>query len=218
MSSETTTRIFLLAENRFLRESLAKALGRRAGISVVGVSCFSTRVLEEIGAGDCEVLLLDSVSVDLWEFIREARSVPGLKIVLIGMEDDDRLFLRAVRAGAVGYVLKDAAASEVAAAVRAAANGEALCPPRLCLTLFQQVAQQWMKEANLQLKMRYGLTRREQQLVPLIARGFRNKEIASELNLSEQTIKNEIHRMLRKFGTSNRLAAVDLCRLQGLVS
>jgi len=68
------------------------------------------------------------------------------------------------------------------------------------------------------LKHNLGLTRREQQLVQLIGRGLTNKEIASQLNLSEQTIKNHVHRMLQKLGASDRLAAVELCRMPGVVA
>jgi len=61
-----------------------------------------------------------------------------------------------------------------------------------------------------------GLTRRQQQLVPLIAQGLTNKEIASHLNLSEQTVKNHIHRMLRRVGASDRLQVIDLTRYRGV--
>ena len=76
-------------------------------------------------------------------FVRTIReSLPGLKIVLIGMELDSELFLRAVREGVAGYLLKDATAADVAAAVRSVANDRAICPPELCQALFDYVAQQ----------------------------------------------------------------------------
>jgi DNA-binding NarL/FixJ family response regulator len=61
-----------------------------------------------------------------------------------------------------------------------------------------------------------GLSTREQQLVLLIARGMTNKEIAAELHLAEQTVRNHVHRMLRKAGANDRLQVVELCRMQGL--
>ena len=66
------------------------------------------------------------------------------------------------------------------------------------------------------MKHELGLTRREQQLVEMISRGFTNKEIATDLSLSEQTVKNHIHRVLRKLGVRDRLAAVEACRTQEL--
>jgi DNA-binding NarL/FixJ family response regulator len=63
-----------------------------------------------------------------------------------------------------------------------------------------------------------GLTRREQQLVQMVSQGLSNKEIANQLSLSEQTVKNHIRRMLRKLGASDRLSAVDVCRAEGIVA
>ena len=137
---------------------------------------------------------------------------------MIGMECARDVFLRAVREGAVGYVLKDASALEVASAVRAVSDGEAVCPPSLTLCLFEYVSQQTRLMPNFRTKQQLGLTRREQQLVEMIGRGLTNKEIAQQLNVAEQTIKNHIHRMLRKVGVTDRLAVVDLCRTQGLVA
>jgi DNA-binding NarL/FixJ family response regulator len=123
-----------------------------------------------------------------------------------------------VREGIVGYILKDASAMEVASSVRAVATGEAVCPPALSLALFEQVAKQSNQPNHFSIRHNLGLTRREQQLVRMISHGLTNKEIASQLNLSEQTVKNHIHRMLRKLGASDRLNAVELCRLPDVVA
>jgi DNA-binding NarL/FixJ family response regulator len=82
--------------------------------------------------------------------------------------------------------------------------------------LFNQVASQSPAPAGFQVRQILGLTRREQQLVQMIGRGLTNKEISAELNLSENTVKNHVHRMLRKVGANDRLGAVEVCRLQGL--
>jgi len=115
-------------------------------------------------------------------------------------------------------VLKDASAMEVAAAVRSVANQEAVCPPSLCLALFERVANQNTHAASFVIRHNLGLTRREKQLVQMISHGLTNKEIASQLNLSEQTVKNHVHRMLRKVGATDRLGAVELCRMPGVVA
>jgi len=140
------------------------------------------------------------------------KALPTLKVVMIGMDPDKELFLRAVRDGIAGYVLKDATAPEVADAVRSVAENQAVCPAGLCQALFEYVARQPPAYPNLLVKHHMGLTRREQQLVEMIGRGLTNKEIAVTLGLSEQTIKNHIHRMLRKLGASDRLAAAEMCR------
>jgi DNA-binding NarL/FixJ family response regulator len=95
-------------------------------------------------------------------------------------------------------------------------QGEAVCPPRLCLSLFQYVAKNGNEMEGFRSKSNAGLTRREQELVPLIAKGMTNKEIASKLNLSEQTVKNHIHRILQRMGASDRLAVVEKVRDRSL--
>jgi len=217
----STIRVFLLAENRLLREALARILSKKNDIRVVGSAPFSPQVVDDIVGAAPDVLLFDCMPFTLCELgvIPELRRViPELKVVMIGMECDREMFLRAVREGAVGYVLKDASALEVAAAVRSVVVEEAVCPPALCLTLFEYFAQQSRSLPNYQIKQQLGLTRREQQLVQMIGRGLTNKEIAQELNVAEQTIKNHVHRMLRKVGANDRLAVVELCRNQGWVS
>jgi NarL family two-component system response regulator LiaR len=211
--------VFLLAENRLLREALVRIFNKKNDIEMVGACGFTPLAVEEIAAASPDVLLMDSFTVELshLEFIREVqRAVPGLKVVMIGMESEEQTFLQVVRAGAVGYVLKDASAQEVVTGVRAAANGEAVCPPQLCLCLLRYVARQWNQVPSFQVKASLGLTNREQQLVLLIGRGLTNKEIAMQLNLSEQTVRNHVHHMLRKVGASDRLQVVELCRIQGL--
>jgi len=104
----------------------------------------------------------------------------------------------------------------VVAAVRNVANGGAVCPIKLCTSLFEYVARQGSQLPSLHAKLNLGLTNREQQLVLLMGRGLTNKEIAEQLQLAEQTVRNHVHRVLRKVGVSDRLAAVEMCRMQGL--
>jgi len=207
--------VFLLAENRLLREALAKILNKKTDITVVGSAPLSSGVVLKITASSPQVLLFDPPHNIRGEYpivphLRKA--LPTLKVVMIGMDPDKELFLRAVRDGIAGYVLKDATAPEVADAVRSVAENQAVCPAALCQALFEYVARQSPAYPNLLVKHHMGLTRREQQLVEMIGRGLTNKEIAVTLGLSEQTIKNHIHRMLRKLGASDRLAAAEMCR------
>ena len=214
-----TIGVILLAENRLLRDALTKILNKKSDIRVLAASSFSPQSLQQIAEMTPHVLLLDGAALGFpqVEIIAAARKVlPGLKVVMIGMESDKDEFLCFVRAGVAGYVLKDARASEVAAAVRSAAIDEAACPPQLCLALFECIARQSAQMPRFNSKHIFGLTRREQQLVELIGCGLTNKEIANELHLSDQTVKNHIHRILKKLGVSDRLSAVEACRIQRL--
>ena len=212
-----TIGVFLLAENRLLRDALTKILNKKSDIRVLAASSFSPQALQQLTELAPHVLLLDSAAFgfsDVHIITAARKALPGLRVVMIGMESDKETFLRAVRAGVAGYVLKDAPAAEVAAAVRSVANEEAVCPPRLCRILFECLARQAFQMPKLYSKQKLGLTRREQQLVEMISCGLTNKEIASELNLSDQTVKNHIHRILQKLGVSDRLSAVEMCRVQ----
>jgi len=202
--------------NRLLREALTRILGKRSDIQVAAAAAYSPQALQQIAESGCEILLLDSISMSSLQFIREViRSLSNIRVILIGMEDDEAAFQRAVQAGVTGYVLKDASAMDVAAAVRAVAQDEAVCPPRLCRALFRHVHQESTALPNVRVKVHLGLTRRQQQLIPLIAEGLTNKEIASQLQLSEQTVKNHIHRMIRRVGVDDRLAVVEMVRVLG---
>lgn len=212
--------VYLLAGNRLLREALAKLLQKRGDIRLLGSTGLSPQIVEQIAAAGPDVLLCD-LAVDVLaklQITREIRkAVPGIKVVMIGMDADEKGFLRAVGDGVVGYLLKEASASEIADAVHAVANNDAVCPPSLCRALFDYVASpQAAQVAPLQIRHDLGLTRRELQLVQMLARGLTNKEIAAQLNLSENTIKNHVHRMLRKLGARDRLGVVEACRGQQL--
>lgn len=112
-----------------------------------------------------EVLILDSpdylFSEGRWEKAQENSGL-GVKILLVCMEEDEQLFLRAIRAGVVGFVPKDAPALDVVAAVRSLARGEAVCPAGLCKFLFDFVAAQTAELPSSYRNVRLGLTRREQ--------------------------------------------------------
>jgi DNA-binding NarL/FixJ family response regulator len=218
--TDTRSSVFLVAGNRLLREALTKLLNRRGDFNVCGVSPCVAGTTSSVGSSGAEVLILDSVTARLSDcaLISEiVNQVPSMKVVLIDMDDDRDIFLECVRAGVAGYILKDASAAEVVAGVQAVARGQAVCPPHLCLHLFRAFSRQWTAVPSARIKLEYGLTRRQQQIVPLIAQGLTNKEIASRLNLSEQTVKNHIHGIMRRVGADDRLQVIDLTHFSGAV-
>jgi DNA-binding NarL/FixJ family response regulator len=205
------TTVFSLAGNRLLRDALARLLAKRSDLVIVGTGAHGEETLKKISSCMPDIMLSDRADVDAIEAIQFlSRQNPGLKVILIGMPDDQRTFLNAIRAGVVGYVLSDASAMEIIGAVRSVARGDAVCPPHLLPVLFQYVRQEPLQSSAARVGTGARLTRREQQLIPLIAEGLTNKEIASQLNLSEQTIKNHIHRMLQKAGADDRYGIVKL--------
>jgi DNA-binding NarL/FixJ family response regulator len=207
--------VFLVAENCLLRESLVRLLRKRDDMVVAGAIAYSSSALDEVSAANPDVVLFDSAKIALsghGAISRLRESGQHAKIALIGMEEDEGTFLRAVAEGVLGYVLEDAPAAEHVRAIRAVASGEAICPPRYSALLFQCAARDLSFPYNPSHRSRFGLSRREQQLVGLIRLGLSNKEIATCLNLSEQTVKNHIHRTLQKVGASDRLDIVARCQ------
>ena len=218
MKDDVRVSVFLLAQNRLLREALSRILSNKNDITVVGSSALSEGSVQNILAADPDVLVVDSFAANLahMEFIREVRHrASDIKLLVIGMDIDQQNFLEAIREGAMGYLARDASALEVVAAVRTVANGGAVCSATLCAFLFRFAARQ-NQLPNFRTRERLGLTNREQQLVGLISQGLTNKEIASQLQLAENTVRNHVHRMLRKLKVSHRLAVVDACRMEGI--
>lgn len=213
--ASTTIGVFLLADNRLVREALARILSKKNELHVLAAVAMSEEALDQIHSARPHVLLLDSSGFapdGLQIVVTARRLVPGLKVVMFGMEENRDLFLRSVRAGVTGFLLKDASAVEISAAVRAVVNHEAVCPPGLCLTLFDHIARQEIPIFYCSENTRFGLTRREQQLLQMISCGLSNKEIANDLNISDQTVKNHIHRILQKLGAADRMSAVEAYR------
>jgi DNA-binding NarL/FixJ family response regulator len=133
------------------------------------------------------------------------------------MAKDEREFLQCVRAGISGYLLRDASAGEVLQGVQAVHAGEAVCPGALCAALFRYFESDAASLPCTSSRRRLGLSRRELQLIPLIAQGLTNKEIANHFSLSEQTVKNHLYRMKHKIGAEDRLEMVQLYRTQGFL-
>jgi DNA-binding NarL/FixJ family response regulator len=207
-------RVYVVAENRLLRETLVRLFRKRNEISIVGDTCCSDSAIAEISSAKSDLLLLDcfnkSASDDWLADLRE--SIPEIKIVLFGMDEDPSLFLRAVRLGIAGYVLKNASATDLLDAVRTVAQGEAACPTKFCKVLFKTVASGAADEKDSRATAQFELTQRQRQLMSLVAMGLSNKEIAANLNLSEFTVKNHIYRVMKQVDAQSRHEAVTLIR------
>jgi NarL family two-component system response regulator LiaR len=218
-----TVNVYLVAENRLLREALLRLLQKRADLSVVGHSDSPATAASVMEAHPCDVLLVDSLSL-----LYATRSAPPsieqfeeskTRIVLFGMNEDRELFLKAVHAGVTAYLLKDASAADVIGAIRRVAQGEAVCPPRLCFALLQHVLKHSILTKNaLLLEPKFNLTRRQQELVELLLQKLTNKEIAAKMNLSEFTVKGHVRRIMRQLEAANRHEAVEMIRANGFLN
>lgn len=209
------TKLFLVIENRMLREAMTALFQKQPDLCLVDSIRYSAAAYKLVAASGCDILVADQTSAALFpsNFIGDLLSLsPGRKAILFGMDNDPELFLQAVRSGISGYLLGEASAEDTVAAVRKIVAGEAVSPPCLCHHLFEFVARTTREGSmilNQRLCNRLGLTARQQQLIALLARGFTNKEIAESMRLSEFTVKNHVHRIMRRLNAQSRYAAVQ---------
>lgn len=221
--SPSSAKVYLIAQNRLLRETLVRLFQKRSGISVVGEGRYSDLNSQDIAKTDCDLVLLDSLSTpESISLVEELGAhAPQAKIILFGMDEDKDCFLKALRLGIRGYLLKDASSAEVVSAVQGIMRGEAVCPPRLCAVLFEFVSRELRRGStmsDLKTASGLGLTYRQRELMRLVAAGLTNKEIAASLNLSEFTVRNHISRVMKQVEADNRHEAVEVIRASNLLA
>ena len=133
--------------------------------------------------------------------------MPGARILMLTMSDDETDLFEAIKAGASGYLLKDLPGEEVAAAVRKVNDGQAIIPPGMAATLLAEFTR-LSQEPEPVTGTAPLLTDREVQVLRLVARGLANREIAAELVISENTVKNHVRNILEKLQLHSRMEAV----------
>lgn len=203
--------IFVITANRFFRESLIRLFRTDKAFRVAGapdctplIGTQGTRVNPDIVVMRPEWEDRDFESA---RAIHEA--MPRTKILMIGMEDEEQMFLKAVQAGAEGYLLRDASAKQMLGAAHRLERNSVVCPPHLERALFNLIAER-PRSKTTGGSTTCELTPREHQLTSLVAQGLANKEIAGRLNLSLQTVKNHVHSILQKTQSKNRAMLAQL--------
>jgi len=207
-------RVLVVDDHGVVRQGLRSLLELQDGLEVVGDAADGAEGVEAAKRLRPDVILMDLVmpkldGVSAMRVLRE--QVPEARvIVLTSFLDDDKL-LPALRAGAAGYLLKNAEPREVVRAVRTAHAGETLLDPVVAARLVETLA------ADDRGDPLDRLTPREREVLVLIGRGFANKRIALELGLAEKTVKTHVGHVLGKLGVSDRTQAAVLAVRAGLV-
>ena len=204
--------MLVVDDHEVVREGLRAFLELQDGIEVAGEATDGEEAIAVAERLDPDVVLMDLVmpKLDGLGAMRELRArVPRARvIVLTSFLDDDKL-LPALRAGAAGYLLKNAPPPELARAVRAAHAGEALLDPVVAARLVETLAGDGDPLDR--------LTPREREVLELIGRGFPNKRIARRLEVSEKTVKTHVGHVLAKLGVTDRTQAAVVAVRAGLV-
>ncbi|MEU4897205.1 response regulator transcription factor [Streptomyces sp. NPDC044780] len=203
-------RVLLADDHPVVREGLSAMLDSAEGITVVGQAGSGEEAVVQAVALRPDITLLDlrMGGMDGVEATGQIlRQVPACKVVIVTTYEDDSDILRAVEAGAAGYLLKGSSRQELIEAVQTAARGETVLTPSLAGKLFRtRVAEP------------SPLSNREREVLRLVGRGLTNAEIGAELFVSEATVKTHLLRSYRKLGVSDRTAAVLKAMEQGLLS
>ncbi|MBI2502427.1 MAG: response regulator transcription factor [Candidatus Latescibacteria bacterium] len=205
-------RILVADDHPVVREGLIAILGTQPDFAVVGEAGDGEEAVRQVEALQPDVLLLDleMPRMDGIEALQRlgAAGVQVRAIVFTAFDTDERI-LGAVRAGARGYLLKGAPREEVFHAVRVVSQGGSLLQPVVASRLLERVSREGASLG--------ALTRREREVLGLLARGLPNKEIADQLYISERTVKFHVSALLRKLGAGNRTEAVAVAAQRGLV-
>ncbi|MEE1823137.1 response regulator transcription factor [Streptomyces sp. BE20] len=220
-----TIRVIIVDDQAMVRAGFAALLNAQSDIDVVGDAADGAQALEVTGRTHPDVVLMD-VRMPVMDGLEAARrllapAVPGAhrpKVLMLTTFDVDDYVYEALRAGASGFLLKDAPPADLIAAVRVVAAGEALLAPSVTRRLIEDFARtRPAKRRDPKLRLN-GLTPRETEVLELIARGLSNQEIAARLVLAEQTVKTHIGRILAKLDLRDRAQAVVLAYESGLVT
>jgi DNA-binding NarL/FixJ family response regulator len=217
--SEPTIRVLAADDQRVVREGLAMLLGLLPDVEVVGTAADGEEVLALAAGLKPDVILMDlrMPRMDGVEATRRLRELdPAVKVVVLTTYADDRSVLDALRAGALGYLTKDAGAAEIQQALHRVAGGQAALDPAVQLHLVEAIAD-GQSLGPTPATLPDGLTPREAEVLTLIAAGLSNTEIAERLVVSEATVKSHVNHMLAKIGARDRAQAVGYAYRHGLV-
>jgi NarL family two-component system response regulator LiaR len=207
-------RLVLVDDHRVVRQGLRSFLEAFSDIAVVGEASSGEEVIAKIEGWLPNVVIMDLLmpgGIDGIETTRRIRSItPNTQVVVLTAYTDDARVVGALRAGAIGYVRKDADPQVLLDAVRAAARGQSLLDP----TIAGSVLQDLVRSAQIKNE----LTEREMEVLRLLAHGRTNREMAGELVVSPETIKTHVGNILAKLHLAHRTQAVIHALKRGLIS
>jgi DNA-binding NarL/FixJ family response regulator len=213
----TDVRVLVVDDQRLVRESIASLVDLQPGIAVVGTAGDGREAVNLALELAPDVVLMDvrMPTMDGIDALAELRRrLPDCRVVMLTTFDDEEYVVRALRAGATGYLLKDLPARELADAVRLAHAGVGQFDPAAAARLAAALDQ---RSTPAPATAGSGLTSREVEVLRLVATGATNREIGERLFLSEGTVKNHISRVLGRLGLRDRTQAAMYARDHGLL-
>jgi DNA-binding NarL/FixJ family response regulator len=210
-------RLLIVDDQALFREGLRTLLSVQPGLEVAGEAANGEEALRQAAALRPDVILMD-LQMPVMDGAAATRRMkvqqPDAKVIILTTFDDDENVFEGLRAGAVGYLLKDTPSAKLVEAIRLAARGESFLEPSVAAKVVSEFARLSPRPTD---ALAEPLSDREIEVLRLVARGASNKEIAAELVIAEGTVKNHLTSILAKLGVSDRTEAAVKARELGLI-
>lgn len=215
-----TIRLLLVDDQALFREGLRTLLSIYPDLEVVGEAANGEEALQQAEILRPEVVLMDLRmpvldGVTATRRLKETR--PSSRVIILTTFDDDEYVFDGLRAGAVGYLLKDVSSEKLVEAIRTTARGESFLQPNIAAKLVAEFARMDETAVPAAQQLVEPLSQRELEILALVAEGASNKEIAAELFIAEGTVKNHVTNILSKMGVRDRTQAALKAREMGLI-
>ncbi|SNQ45831.1 Uncharacterized transcriptional regulatory protein YxjL [Frankia canadensis] len=210
-SEANPIRVLIVDDHALFRRGLEMVLGQEVDIEVVGEAADGAEAVTMAKEMAPDIVLMDvrmprRGGIDATSAIKEA--VPSAKIVMLTISDEEADLYDAIKAGAMGYLLKEISIDEVAADIRAVYGGQSLISPSMASKLLSEFAAMIKNKDDRPQLPTPRLTDREMEVLRLVAKGMNNRDIAKQLYISENTVKNHIRNILEKLQLHSRMEAV----------
>jgi two-component system NarL family response regulator len=208
-------RILIIEDNRVLRDGITAVINGQLDMRVVATIGNGNNVLLKASQTKPHVILMD---VGLKSFKESSvvesirKKMPEAKVIGMGFIPSQSDIVEFVEAGASGFILKDATVKEFIGTIRSVAQGVKILPPSLTGSLFSHVLELALKKRKGKITNAVRMTKREREIIVLIADGLSNKEIAQQLNIATHTVKSHVHNIMEKLALHTRLQIAKYTR------
>ncbi|HMU44485.1 MAG TPA: response regulator transcription factor [Ignavibacteriaceae bacterium] len=201
-------RLLLIEDNRLLRDGINAILRHHKDIVIIAASGDAKNSLIKISQLKPNVVLLDlglrsQNSLHVVEIVK--KDFPMAKIIVMDLAPVQADILQFVKAGANGFILKDASLNDFLITIRTVSDGATVLPPTLVDSLFSQIVDHAVREGKTKLQESVRMTKREKEVISLLSEGMSNKEIGQKIHISTYTVKSHIHNIMEKLALHTRL-------------
>lgn len=206
---EKPIQVMLVDDHVFWRRGVQQIVDAETDMSVVAEASDGQEAIARAIAANPDIILMD-VNMPKISGVEATRSIseslPDVRIVMLTVSDTDENLFESIKAGAVGFLTKDVSPDDVTTAIRETMQGESSLSPFVAARMVKYIQRGGLEQAR---KAPTNLTEREDEILRLIARGARDREIAEQLFISESTVKKHVQNVLRKLHARNRVEAVS---------